>query len=119
MSIKTLRLVTRDSDGSIRTRDYDGTDELLQQYEQIGIDDCSTDLNLRGLPIFRGLVGPIPENHGIARYETADVFESLTKEWAKAKIKRRRRRKDTAENALPAVAGLDGMTPGMSNMPLG
>ncbi len=92
MPTKTVRLVTRDSDGSIRVREFNGLDELLRTHEQVGIDDCSTDLSLRGLPIFRGLVGPIPDGKGIARYETADAFESLTKDWAKAKVKRRRRR---------------------------
>ena len=29
--------------------------------EIIIIDDCSTDLGLRGLPVFRGLIGPMPE----------------------------------------------------------
>ena len=95
MPTKTVRLVTRDSDGSIRVREFNGLDELLRTHEQVGIDDCSTDLSLRGLPIFRGLVGPIPDGKGIARYETADAFESLTKDWAKAKVKRRRRRSKT------------------------
>ena len=89
MPTQIVRLVTRDSDGSLRIRDFNGASELLKSHEQIGVDDCSTDLTLRGLPVFRGLVGPIPEAKGIARYETPDVFESLTKEWSKAKVKRR------------------------------
>lgn len=59
---------------------------------KVGIDDCSTDLGLRGKPVFRGLVGPIPDGKGIARYESPDVFESMTKDWVRAPIKRRRRR---------------------------
>lgn len=117
MSTQIVRLVTRDSDGSIRTRDYQGADDLLRTYEQIGIDDCSTDLTLRGLPVFRGLIGPIPEGKGVARYETADVFEALTKEWAKAKVKRRRRRKPLTSpgNGMPVV---DGLSAGFGGMPV-
>ncbi len=99
MPNQTVHLVTRDADGSIRIREFDGVDDLLKSHEQIGIDDCSTDLSLRGLPVLRGLVGPIPDGKGVVRYEAPDVFESLTKEWAKAKVKRRRRR-----SANPAVA---------------
>lgn len=108
MSTQTVRLVTRNSDGSIRERDYEGVTDLLKSYEQIGIDDCSTDLSLRGLPVVKGLVGPIPAGKGIARYETADVFEELTKEWARAKVKRRRRRSDQTTAAVPVVDGLSG-----------
>ena len=61
-------------------------------HRQIGIDDCSTDLGLRGLPVFRGLIGPIPESKTIIRYESPEVFESLTKEWTATKSTRRRSR---------------------------
>ncbi len=105
MSTQTIRLVTRDSDGSIRTRELESVETLLQSHEQVGIDDCSTDLMLRGLPVFRGLIGPIPDGKGAARYETADVFEALTKEWAKAKVKRRRRRSSKSAG-IPVVDGL-------------
>mgnify|MGYP000601475372 CR=1 FL=1 len=63
---------------------------------QIGIDDCSTDLSLRGMPVFRGLIGPMPESKDVVRYETPEVFESLTKEWGVAPTKRRTRRKATS-----------------------
>jgi len=89
----TTPVVTLDSDGSMKTRDYDSLDTVLESHEQTGIDDCSTELTLRGFPIFRGLVGPIPETKQIARYESPDVFEALTKEWTQQKVKRRRRRK--------------------------
>ena len=101
MSNKIIRVVTRESDGSLRTKDYDSIDSVIALHEQVGIDDCSTELTLRGFPIFRGLVGPIPESKKIARYESPDVFESLTKEWSQQKVKRRRRRKST-EDASPA-----------------
>lgn len=92
MARNTYRVVTRASDGSLRMRDFDSEEPLLRMHAKIGIDDCSTDLSLRGKPVFRGLVGPIPDGKGIARYESPEVFETLTKEWTKAPIKRRRRR---------------------------
>ncbi|HMO14142.1 MAG TPA: hypothetical protein PKD64_07390 [Pirellulaceae bacterium] len=91
MASKIYRLVVRSTKGELSTKDFETLEDISRQYEQIGIDDCSTDLSLRGLPVFRGLVGPIPESKGIARYESPDVFEMLTKEWSKLKVKRRRR----------------------------
>lgn len=107
MADKIIRVVTLASDGSIRSRDFDCFDDIEKAHEQIGIDDCSTDLSLRGMPVFRGLVGPIPDSRAVVRYESPDVFEVLTKEWAAKKRKRRRRR--TAEqiardNAAAAAA---------------
>ena len=93
MPKNTFRVVTRGKDGSIRIRDYDNQEPLMRMHTQVGIDDSSTDLELRGLPVFRGLIGPMPEEKGIVRYETPDVFESLTKEWAVAKTPRRTRRR--------------------------
>ena len=92
MSKHVYRVVTRASDGSLRIRDFDSEEPLLQMHTQIGIDDCSTDLSLRGKPVFRGLIGPIPDGKGVARYESPEVFETLTKEWTNAPNKRRRRR---------------------------
>jgi hypothetical protein len=59
----------------------------------MGVDDCSTDLDLRGAPVFRSLIGPMPEGSDVIRYETPDVFEELTKEWALPRTPRRRTRK--------------------------
>lgn len=95
---RTIRVITRASDGSIREREFETFDDLEQLHEQIGVDDCSTDLGLRGMPIFRGLVGPLPEGKTTVRYESPEIFETLTKEWTKKKVKRRRRRKSTTEN---------------------
>ena len=92
MANKTIRLVTVATDGSFREREFEDFDEINKMHEQIGIDDCSTDLSLRGFPVFRGLIGPIPESKKVARYESPEVFEALTKQWTKAKAKRRRRR---------------------------
>jgi hypothetical protein len=95
----TVRVVTRASDGTLRIKDYPSTDPLQSTHTQIGIDDCSTDLSLRGLPLFRGLIGPMPDGKTIVRYESPDVFETLTKEWTVAKAARRQRRRTQAPQA--------------------
>ena len=105
MAIKnTVRVVTRAADGTLRIRDYPSTEPLLETHTQIGIDDCSTDLSLRGLPVFRGLIGPMPEGRTIVRYESPDVFETLTKEWSSAKTPRRSRRRMQAPTAVGELA---------------
>lgn len=93
----TYRVVTRGADGKLRIRDYSGPEILHRLHTQVGIDDCSTDLGLRGLPVFRGLIGPMPEGKNIIRYESPDVFETLTKEWSTSRTGRRSRKKMTAE----------------------
>ena len=98
MANKTIRVVTHEADGSLRTMDYQSFDTLDTSHEKIGIDDSSTDLSLRGMPVYRGLIGPIPESKTVVRYESPEVFEMMTKEWAQKKVKRRRRR---SSNALP------------------
>jgi len=112
MSNRIIRVVTRSADGNIRTKEFETFESLEASHDQIGIDDCSTDLELRGMPIFRGLVGPIPEGKTAVRYESPEVFEVLTKEWTKLKAKRRRRRSAqemaearAAEAAAAAAAG--------------
>src|SRR5690242_16261466 len=90
MGKDTYRVVTRGPDGKLRIRDYDKAEPLLRMHTQIGVDDCSTDLGLRGLPVFRGLVGPMPEGKNVVRYESPEVFETLTKEWSTTKTARRR-----------------------------
>ncbi len=92
MTKNTTRVVTRATDGTLRIKDYPSTDALLELHTQIGIDDCSTDLALRGMPVFRGLIGPMPEGKDVVRYESPEVFETLTKEWTNIKPKRRTRR---------------------------
>lgn len=87
-----FRIVNRATDGTLRITDFPNPDSLLQMHTQIGIEDSSTDLALRGMPVFRGLIGPIPEGRNIVRYETPEVFEAITKEWSLTKVKRRRRR---------------------------
>lgn len=93
MTKNTCRVVTRASDGSLRIKDYPSADHLLELHTQVGIDDCSTDLGLRGLPVFRGLIGPMPEGKDVVRYESPEVFETLTKEWIASAPKRRSRRR--------------------------
>lgn len=97
----TYRIVTRASDGSLRIRDFPSAEPIQGMHSQIGVDDSSADLDLRGLPVFRGLIGPIPEGKNIVRYESPEVFETVTKEWSSAKVKRRRRRR--ASDAEPAA----------------
>jgi hypothetical protein len=92
----TYRIVARAADGSLLIRDYPTIDPLVQAYSQIGVDDCSTDLALRGLPVFRGLVGPMPEGKNVVRYETGEVFEMLTKEWGQNKPRKRTRSRAVA-----------------------
>ena len=94
----TFRIVTRGSDGSLLIRDYPSCEPISQMHLQVGTDDCSTDLAIRGMPVFRGLIGPIPEGKNIVRYESPEVFETLTKEWINKTPKRRRRR--TAKSEL-------------------
>jgi len=92
MTKDTFRVVTRGTDGTLHIRDYNRQEALQKVHTQIGIDDCSTDLGLRGLPVFRGLIGPMPEGKNVIRYESPDVFESLTKEWSTMKVGRKSRR---------------------------
>jgi hypothetical protein len=91
----TFRVVSRGADGQIRIRDYDNQEALLKRHSQVGVDDCSTDLDLRGLPVFRGLIGPMPEGKNIIRYESPEVFETLTKDWTAVKATRRSRSRAT------------------------
>ena len=81
----TYRIVTRGGDGELRIKEYEKQEPLHKMHTQIGVDDCSTDLGLRGMPVFRGLIGPMPDGKSIVRYETPEVFETLTKEWGVAK----------------------------------
>jgi len=101
----TFRVVTRGADGQIRIRDYDSCEALLKRHCQIGVDDCSTDLGLRGLPVFRGLIGPMPEGKNIIRYESPEVFETLTKDWSMAKPHRRRSRSHVPKPHHTAAEG--------------
>jgi hypothetical protein len=101
---RTFRIVTRGADSQLRVREYESKEYLLRLHTQIGTDDCSTDLSLRGLPVFRGLIGPMAEGKDIIRYESPDVFEALTKEWGAAKPKRRRRRSPVSEMAAQEMS---------------
>jgi len=87
------RIVTRGVDGQLRIRDYASKESLMRLHVQIGVDDCSTNLSLRGLPVFRGLIGPMSDGKTVVRYESPEVFESLTKEWTTDMPHRRTRRR--------------------------
>ena len=110
---KTIRVITTEADGSLRTMEYQTFDKLDASHEKIGIDDSSTDLSLRGMPVYRGLIGPIPDGKTAVRYESPEVFEMMTKEWSAQKIKRRRRK---SKPAVPAPMGITS-TPTMTSMP--
>lgn len=107
----TFRVVTRGVDGTLLIRDYPTCDPIIKTHFQIGTDDCSTDLALRGMPVFRGLIGPMPEGKNVVRYESPEVFETLTKEWGAAKPRKRKRRSkkqieaDRAAEAAALAAG--------------
>jgi hypothetical protein len=106
-----FRVVTRAQDGSLKIRDFHSAEMILKTHSQAGIDDSSTDLDLRGMPIFKGLIGPIPEGKNIVRYESPDVFEIMTKEWATNKPRRRRRSK--AQPDAPVAS--EWVSPGEAN----
>lgn len=97
MAKKIIRVVSRSGDGEFRAKEYEDISELLQRHEQIGLDDCSTDLSLRGLPLFKGLIGPMSESKQVVLYESPDVFEFMTKEWSQRKTKRKRRTREELE----------------------
>ena len=105
MAKSKYRVVTRGANGEIRTKDYSDPDALLELHSQIGIEDSSTDLSLRGLPVFRGLIGPMPEaeDKKVVRYESPEVFETLTKEWTNQKPERKTRRR--ARGSAPKKNG--------------
>src|SRR3954464_11622926 len=112
MAKDLFRVVTNGADGKLRIRDYPSADGILRIHQQIGVDDCSTDLALRGLPVFRGLIGPIPEGKGVIRYESPEVFESLTKEWSSAKPARRTRRRTRIDDASsPEITAAPALVP--------
>jgi hypothetical protein len=108
---EVFRVVTRAQDGSLRIRDFHSAESIFHTHSQVGIDDSSTDLDLRGMPIFKGLIGPIPEGKNVVRYESPDVFEIMTKEWAANKPRRRRRAKPAVEEAVAS----EWVTPTPSN----
>ena len=98
MKKQTFRVVTHDKNGELKIRDFDSEEDLMRRHIQVGIDDCSTDLSLRGRPVFRGLIGPMPETGNVVRYESPEVFEVLTKEWST--IKKKRRSRKTVNNEI-------------------
>ena len=103
MEKDTWRIVTRGSNGELIIRDFDSAEAILRTHLQVGTDDCSTDLGLRGAPVFRSLVGPMPEGRNVVRYESPEVFECLTKEWAVPRAPRKRIRKTAAARQAEAA----------------
>ncbi|HEY2416063.1 MAG TPA: hypothetical protein VGI40_27725 [Pirellulaceae bacterium] len=99
-----VRVVTRSAHGALRVRYYATAESLRTAHTQIGVDDCSSVLSLRGLPVFRELVGPIPEGENVAQYETPEVFEMLTLEWSKSQSGPRCERPQEAIGPLQLLA---------------
>jgi len=93
-----FRVVTRGPEGEYRIRDYVSEEEVCHRHVQTGVSDYSIDVTVRGRPVFKGLIGPIPEAGGVLRYESPEVFEQITKEWSDSK--RRQRRKKRARSRL-------------------
>ena len=87
-----FRVITRGPEGEYRIRDYVSEDEIRRWHVQIGVSDCCLDVSLRGSPVFKGLIGPMPEAGGVLRYESPEVFEQLTKEWYEHKRRCRTRK---------------------------
>ncbi len=106
MKKDTFRVVTRGADGQIRIKDYGDKEALMKLHTQIGVDDCNTDLDLRGMPVFRGLIGPMSEDKTVVRYETPDVFEALTKEWSAQPAEKKRRRRRTPGSNTKSTGGI-------------
>ncbi|MDR0327750.1 MAG: hypothetical protein LBI05_05590 [Planctomycetaceae bacterium] len=94
MKQHTFRVVTRGPDGEYRIRDYVSEEEIRRWHAQDGVSDFCLDIELRARPVFKGLVGPMPESGGVLRYESPDVFEQLTKEWYEHKRRNRKKKKN-------------------------
>jgi hypothetical protein len=87
-----FRVVTRGPEGEYRIRDYVSEEEICRWHVQTGISDYSLDVAVRGLPVFKGLIGPMSETGGVLRYESPEVFEQMTKEWYEHKRRSRRKK---------------------------
>ncbi|MCL2005512.1 MAG: hypothetical protein FWG73_05040 [Planctomycetaceae bacterium] len=93
MKPHVFRVVTKGPEGEYRIRDYVSEDEIRRWHVQAGSCDYTLDNALRGQPIFKGLIGPMPEPGGVLRYESLEVFEQMTKEWYEHKRKYRKKKK--------------------------
>jgi hypothetical protein len=88
-----FRVVTRGPEGEYRIRDYVSEEEIRRWHVQTGNSDYSLDVSVRGRPIFKGLIGPMPATGGVLRYESPEVFEQMTKEWSEHKRRCRCKKK--------------------------
>lgn len=93
MDKKIYRIVTQNADGNILMEDFDSLEEVKSRYRQKGTDDCTMIRHLKKLPVFEGLIGPLPEG-GIVRYESVAVFERLTPKWRSVLPVRRKKKKE-------------------------
>jgi len=88
-----FRVVTQGPEGEYRIRDYVSDEEIQRWHVQTGLTDYSLDATVRGRPVFKGLIGPMPEAGGVLRYESPEVFEQMTKEWGEHKRRNRSRKR--------------------------
>lgn len=80
----TYRVVTMLESGKIEHKDYKDASEILDRFEQIGVEEDSYTMRLHGEPVFKGLIGPMSDGKTIVRYETPDAFAVLTEQWSKS-----------------------------------
>ena len=88
-----FRVVTRGPEGEYRISDYVTSDEINRWHIQTGVTDYSLDNSVRGCPVFKGLIGPMPEPGGVLRYESPEAFEQITKEWGEHKCRGQAKKK--------------------------
>ena len=88
-----FRVVTRGPEGEYRIRDYVSEEEICHRHVQTGVCDYSIDVTVRGRPVFKGLIGPMPEAGGVLRYESPEVFEQMTKEWSDSKRRHKHKKR--------------------------
>lgn len=83
MAPRHYRLLTMAKNGKVNQREFDTADPIGQEFEQVGVEGDSCNLRLHGLPIYKGLIGPMSDGKHAVRYEVPEVFVVLTQEWAK------------------------------------
>jgi hypothetical protein len=84
-TMPTYRVYFLDSAGVKQKKEYKSAQQLLEEYEQVGVEEDSYTLRLHGEPVLKGLIGPMSDGKSIVKYETPQVFVHETEEWAKQK----------------------------------
>ena len=81
MSKNTTRVVTRAATVLCESKTIPLQTPCWSSILRSGSTIAAPTWRLRGMPVFRGLIGPMPEGKDVVRYESPEVFETLTKEW--------------------------------------